>query len=98
MSLDATLDRCLLIDKTSLYPDEYPFRLHSYLSTDEDENDYLRAVCESLLLLILPSSYSSTLAMRHLLREIAVFKGTIANEFSRRRLRLFPSVQLSNPR
>jgi hypothetical protein len=60
--------------KNRLHPEEHPFRLHSYLSTDDSENDYLRAMSEALLLLLLPSSYSSTLAIRHLSREIFVFK------------------------
>ncbi|CAF0812826.1 unnamed protein product [Rotaria sordida] len=62
------------VRRATLYPEEYPFRLHAYLETDEIENDYLRIMSEALLLLLLPSSYSSTLALRHLLREICVFK------------------------
>lgn len=52
-----------------------PFQLHSYLETDEAEDDFLRALSEALILVALPSSYSSTLALRHLLREVFVFKG-----------------------
>ncbi|CAF2350895.1 unnamed protein product [Rotaria sp. Silwood2] len=62
------------VRRATLYPEEYPFRLHAYLETNEIENDYLRVMNEALLLLLLPSSYSSTLALRHLLREIFVFK------------------------
>ncbi|CAF2040918.1 unnamed protein product [Rotaria magnacalcarata] len=62
------------VRRSILKPKEYPFRLHAYLETDDIENEYLRCMSESLLLIILPSSYSSTLAARHLLREIFVFK------------------------
>ncbi|CAF1020929.1 unnamed protein product [Rotaria sp. Silwood1] len=62
------------VRRATLYPEEHPFRLHAYLRTEELENDYLRVLSEALLLLLLPSSYSSTLALRHLLREICVFK------------------------
>ena len=58
-----------------LHPNEHPFRLHAYLASDESENDYLRVMTEALLLLFLPSTYSSTLVVRHLMREILVFKG-----------------------
>lgn len=58
-----------------LYPHEHPFRLHAYLASDESENDYLRAMSEAFLLLLLPPTYSSTLAVRHLMREILVFNG-----------------------
>ena len=54
---------------------EYKFRLHAYLESEEKENEYLRAVSESMLILLLPSSYSSTLVARHFFREILVFNG-----------------------
>ncbi|CAF1252805.1 unnamed protein product [Adineta ricciae] len=62
------------VRRSTLHREEYPFRLHSYLATDECENEYLRSMSETLLLLLLPPSYSSTLAIRHLLREILVFR------------------------
>ncbi|CAF1078838.1 unnamed protein product [Adineta steineri] len=62
------------VRRATLHPAEYSFQLHAYLATDESENDFLRAISEALLLQLLPASYSSTLAIRHLLREILVFK------------------------
>ncbi|CAF1660705.1 unnamed protein product, partial [Didymodactylos carnosus] len=49
------------------------FQLHSFLVTEESENECLRSLCESVLLLLLPNYYALTSASRHLLREVLVF-------------------------
>lgn len=64
-----------LIDDFRLNPRNCPYTLPSYFISDEEEDKFLRLLSEATLYLLLPPSYSSNNTLRHLLREIFVFKG-----------------------
>lgn len=51
------------------------FQLHPWLRDEESEEECLRQICEAALLLLLPSSYSRSDHLRHLLREVITTSG-----------------------
>lgn len=61
-------------------PEKRKFVLHSWLANEETEVQFLRKLCDALLILLLPSHYRGCISIRHLLREIitsSVLKPTV---------------------
>ena len=57
-------------------PEKRKFVLHSWLANEETEVQFLRKLCDALLILLLPSHYRGCISIRHLLREIITSSGT----------------------
>jgi hypothetical protein len=66
-----------IISRNRLRPEGYSFHLNACLASEENEIEFLRVLSESLIFLLLPPSYSTTSAMKYLLREMLVFRGRI---------------------
>lgn len=49
------------------------FGLHPCLESEATEIDYLRQVCDVILVLTLPPKYSKAPAIRYLLREVVLY-------------------------
>lgn len=56
------------------------FILHAWLANEETEVEFLRKLCDALLIVLLPSHFRGCISIRHLLREIitsSVLKPTV---------------------
>lgn len=58
-------------------PDQRKFILHAWLAGEDTEVEFLRKLCDALLIVLLPAHYRGCISIRHLLREIITSSGRL---------------------